>query len=675
MPDIFLSYSRDDQARAKLFAEAFVREGFDVWWDVGLRAGEAYDAVTEQALREAKAVIVLWSPRSVASRWVRAEATLALRNQTLVPATIEPCDRPIMFELTHTAELSHWEGDVEDPAFQTFLGDVRGVINRPEPSGTTVAAALPSAVTMPSPAAGKAPSPLARRAVISATIGVLAVLAAVAGIMAWRSAPTEVAPAAAGTPSPASTAAARTDNSVAVLAFANLSEESDNEFFAEGISEELINVLAKVPGLKVTARTSAFSFKGKDIPIPEIARQLGVAYIVEGSVRRAGDKVRITAQLVKAADGFQIWNGAFTRELKDIFAVQDEIAGLVATNISPQLTRTAGLARQVDPEAFQIYLEGRALAARAGTENLNRAIALFERALQRDPGFSLAHTQQARAYIQLGRVGAMAPKQAWAAARAALAPALAADPDAPEVLVAHGMLLRLDDWKWLEAERALEMARLLRPNDADVIIAAGVLKAAIGRRTEALDLARRALELDPLNSTAQVEIGLIHSFIGDPAEAERRFRRAIEISPEMPRIRWFLAYSLARRGQAAGASQLGREEPDSLTKLLIDLLVARNRGDPQKVSAIAAELAPMRAEVGERGDFAAAVATLKVDAGDLDGAMRELERTRDHHESAITWVKVWGQLAPLHSHPRWPAFLRSVGLSDEQLAMPVESGR
>ena len=130
MPDLFLSYSRDDQARAKLFAEAFAREGFDVWWDAGLRAGEAYDAVTEQALREAKAVVVLWSKRSVASRWVRAEATLALRNKTLVPATIEPCDRPIMFELTHTAELSHWNGDAADVAFRSFVGDLRNFIGR-----------------------------------------------------------------------------------------------------------------------------------------------------------------------------------------------------------------------------------------------------------------------------------------------------------------------------------------------------------------------------------------------------------------------------------------------------------------------------------------------------------------------------------------------------------------
>jgi TIR domain len=131
-PDIFLSYNREDQARAKLFAEAFEAQGFNVWWDVGLRTGEAYDQVTEKALREAKAVVVLWSKRSVESRWVRAEATLADRNKTLVPCMIEPCERPIMFELTQTAELSHWTGNAADRAWLAFLSDVKRFL-RPRP--------------------------------------------------------------------------------------------------------------------------------------------------------------------------------------------------------------------------------------------------------------------------------------------------------------------------------------------------------------------------------------------------------------------------------------------------------------------------------------------------------------------------------------------------------------
>ena len=147
MPDIFLSYNREDQARAKVFAEAFAGQGFDVWWDATLKSGEAYDEVTENALRTAKAVVVLWSKKSVVSRWVRAEATLADRNKTLVPCMIEPCDRPIMFELTQTAELGHWQGDASDRAWLAFLGDVRRFVGREAP-----VAPLPAVVAAPPPA-------------------------------------------------------------------------------------------------------------------------------------------------------------------------------------------------------------------------------------------------------------------------------------------------------------------------------------------------------------------------------------------------------------------------------------------------------------------------------------------------------------------------------------------
>src|SRR3954469_7402957 len=155
MPDIFLSYSRDDQAAARRYAEAFGAAGLDVWWDVDLRSGEAYDQVTEKALREARAVVVLWSKRSVESRWVRAEATLADRNRTLVPAMIEPCDRPIMFELTQTADLSHWDGDVTDPVWTPFQADVRRLIQ----AATKQAAPAPaSSHATPEIAKGRRPS-------------------------------------------------------------------------------------------------------------------------------------------------------------------------------------------------------------------------------------------------------------------------------------------------------------------------------------------------------------------------------------------------------------------------------------------------------------------------------------------------------------------------------------
>ena len=237
MPDIFLSYNREDQVAARRFAEAFEAQGFSVWWDVTLRSGDAYDRVTEAALREAKAVVVLWSKKSVESRWVRAEATLANRNNTLVPAMIEPCERPIMFELTQTAELIHWRGDANDKAWLAFLGDVRRIAAKDE--------------------AGQQ------------------------GASAKRTERSEIP-------------------SIAVLPFANMSGDSEQEYFADGMAEEIITALSHYRWLFVMARNSSFSYRGKAVDIREIGRELGVRYVLEGSVRRAGSRLRVTAQLIDA---------------------------------------------------------------------------------------------------------------------------------------------------------------------------------------------------------------------------------------------------------------------------------------------------------------------------------------------------------------------------------------
>ncbi len=227
LPDIFLSYSRDDQATARRFAEGFERAGLSVWWDVTLNPGEAYDQVTEKALRDAKAVVVLWSKKSVDSRWVRAEATTADRNRTLVPVMIEPCLRPIMFELTHTADLSHWTGDATDKLWQSYLAGVRRFVDKDLPASE---------------------SPAEDRHAI----------------------------ARVNDPSSAMNSAVERAPSIAVLPFANMSGDKEQEYFSDGLAEEILNALAEIPGLKVIARTSAFAFKGQNTDIRRIAETLGV---------------------------------------------------------------------------------------------------------------------------------------------------------------------------------------------------------------------------------------------------------------------------------------------------------------------------------------------------------------------------------------------------------------
>ncbi len=298
-PDIFLSYNREDQAVAARYAEAFAAEGLNVWWDTALRSGEAYDEVTEAALRGAKAVVVLWSPRSVVSRWVRAEATIADRCKTLVPVTIEACERPIMFELTQTAELSHWTGDAGDRAWLAFLGDVRGFVGKER----TVLAPMPS----------------------------LAKIAAKA----------EPAP----------------ETLLAVLPFDNLSSDAEMEFFSDGVSDDILGRIMRGSKLRVIGRTSSFQFRGSDKP--KAAAALSASHVLDGSIRRAGNRVRIAAHLTEAASQTTLWSDKYDRDLEDIFAVQDEISEAIADALDAAFfpAKTA----KIDPLAYDLYLRGKEL--------------------------------------------------------------------------------------------------------------------------------------------------------------------------------------------------------------------------------------------------------------------------------------------------------------------------
>jgi TolB-like protein/Tfp pilus assembly protein PilF len=686
---VFVSYASQDSEAAERLCGALRAGGVEVWFDRSdLAGGDAWDRKIRRQLADCALFIPLISANTEARlegyfrrEWRQAAARthdMAEEKAFLLPVVIDDTRDagarvPPEFKGVQWTRLP---GGESTPGFVTRVQRLlAGAVS--DDRSAAPYAAMGAVLPAPGPEASvRAPSaaPALSPRIIIAAAGALLLAG---GAAYWLTRPAKTATtgmtalADSAGRSAASASATTTDDSVAVLAFANLSEETDNEYFSEGISEELINVLARIPDLKVTARTSAFSFKGKDIPIPEIARQLGVAYIVEGSVRRSGDKVRITAQLVKAADGFQAWNGTFTRELKDIFAVQAEIAGLVAANISSQLSQaTAGTTRQVDPEAFRLYLEGRALATRAGIDNLKQAIVLFERSLARDPGFTLARSQEARAYVQLGRWGGMVPKEAWAAAKAALAPALAAEPDAPEVLVAQGWLLRTADWKWHEAERTFASALAQRPNDTDTLVSAAVLKAGLGRSEEAHTLAGRALELDPLNPATQLDLGLIYRFSGRFVDAESRFRRALELSPDGQRYRGFLGITLVELGRFDEAERIARDEPDLLTRLFVQGLVAAGRGDQRRLREVIAETRSKSSSLEQLGDYPAYVGAMLAAAGDLDMAMRQVEQMRDTRDPGIGWMKVNYLFRPLHSHPRWSAFMRSVGLSDEQLAEP-----
>lgn len=394
MADIFLSYNREDQARARQFAEAFEAEGFSVWWDVTLRSGEAYDQVTEAALREARAVVVLWSPRSVQSRWVRAEATVADRCRTLMPAMIEPCDRPIMFELTQTADLSHWRGDQADPAWVQFAIDVRAQVSRVKAAEAQVPAQQQAANLSP-------------------------VLAATANAAAPER-PRGRRP------------------TLGVLPFTNRSGHAVDDWFGEAMAEDISTALTHLRGLRVLAHGLLAGYSGQVIDIRRIGAELGIDYIMEGNVRALGDTLRVTAQLVECRTGTILWNHKFDRPASQQAQLLDELVADVSAQLGVKIQNIEfeRAAKATEPATpWEAVKRCWALIPRFSVDALDEAIASARKAIAMAPDYALAHSSLAIAQGVLYQLRGYQPKALIDEALGHCARALELDPNHPTVLL------------------------------------------------------------------------------------------------------------------------------------------------------------------------------------------------------------------------------------------------
>jgi TolB-like protein/Flp pilus assembly protein TadD len=448
--------------------------------------------------------------------------------------------------------------------------------------------------------------------------------------------------------------AAKDDKSVAVLAFANLSDDKANEYFSDGISEELLNVLAKVPGLKVTARTSSFHFKGTNTAIPEIARQLGVAYVVEGSVRKSGDKVRITAQLVKAVDGFHVWSDTFTRDVKDVFAVQDEIAGLVAKNLAAKLGAATRTGTMVDGRAFELYMQGRAAWNRRNAEGFDRAESLFRQALEIAPEFARAHAALGDVWM----IRAIADDKLGLYAQRA-------SPVIPPIEA--------------EVQRALE----LDPESAEAYTTLGFLRQLQHRPEEALRLLRRAVELNPNYATGHHWLAGALAYECRFEESIAEYQRAVAIDPLSPRILDNYGWGLVALGRLSEGLALFERSlalhPGEPQALAHQVMTLAKLGRREEARALTGGTAPaLRAAIlcatADRTELEAALATgsradrfaLLCALGRPDEALNNFHADDVVLEDAQDWF-FFPELVPFHQDPRFRRVVAELGL-EENLA-------
>ena len=327
-------------------------------------------------------------------------------------------------------------------------------------------------------------------------------------------------------------------NRLAVLPFVNMSADPENEYFSDGITEELLNALTRVNGLQVTSRTSAFAFKGKNDDIRDIAIQLNVDKVLEGSVRKAGNRVRITAQLINAADGFHIWSETYDRNLNDIFEVQDEISGIIANKLKENLTAAPSPIPRVKSSvknvaAYTLYLKGLHFKNKLTPADTRKAIECFKQAIALEPGYAQAYAMVAQAYSTLGSHGQMIPHTAFEIAHQYADKALEFDDTISEGHIAKAMPFLFYEWKWKEAYEALQKAIQLNPAVADGYDLLGFYYIAMGQKAQAVKTLEEAEQIDPLSPTIIRSLGMMYIFSERYSEAIVQAEKLLEMDPQM----------------------------------------------------------------------------------------------------------------------------------------------
>ena len=487
----------------------------------------------------------------------------------------------------------------------------------------------------------------------------------------------ETAPITAGEPK-----SVPNEKSVAVLAFANLSDDKGSEYFSDGISEELLTVLQKIPGLHVAARTSAFSFKGKNATAQEIGQKLGVARLVEGSVRKAGEVVRIAARLTQAETGEQLWSENYTRDVKDVFAVQTELAETIVEQLKGRLTNGAAdpamkaeIQAQVQAaekggtknvEAHQHYLRGRFYLNRYSEKAVSDALVEFRRAVELDPSFALAWAGLADThlwYCKYATSGGLAIFDArLASARETSARALALEPNLPEALRARADIQLSFDFDWKGAAETLRTALALAPADPAIVSDAGRLAVAKGDTAQGVALYRKAVALDPVNPEALSFFAYNLALTKQFAEAQAEYPRVIELIPTAPWSHAGLGLSFLLQGKFEEAATEANKDAAEWTRLLV---VAMARWSQKRIPEADAALADL---IKSSADGAAyQIAEVYAYREEKDQAFEWLERARRQRDSGLVGLRVDPLLANLHDDPRWSTFLRTMGLADDQL--------
>jgi adenylate cyclase len=452
------------------------------------------------------------------------------------------------------------------------------------------------------------------------------------------------------------------NSSIAVLPFVDMSQGKDQAYFSDGISEELLNLLSKIPQLKVAARTSSFSFKGKGVEIPEIARQLHVANVLEGSVRKSGDQLRITAQLIRAAEGYHLWSETYDRKMDDIFKIQDEIAGEVVKELKVKLLGAVPTVRQTDPKAYALYLQARQLGRQNTPGAFIQSDALFRQVLEIDPRYAPAWAELAKNFTNKADFGLLPTSEGLARAREANEKALEIDPNYAPAHSGLGVIAMFDN-DLASAAKNFERALALDPNDLDVLGNVALFLQSLGRLQETLALEEAIVRRDPVNVTALFNLGHIQQFSGQFDAAIASQRSVLNLSPGRVSSHNNICMVMLLKGDAPAAlAEIEQEKSEAYRLIGLPMVYYALGRKAESDSA----LATLIAKYEKDGSYN--IAYVYAFRGDADKAFEWLDKAVQYKDPGLSDIVAENLFDKIHSDPRWLPFLRKIGKAPDQLA-------
>jgi len=664
---VFLSYASEDGAAAERIATALRAAGIEVWFDKSeLRGGDAWDRQIREQIHHCRLFIPVISTNSERrdEGYFRREWSLAAdrtrdmahKRAFLVPVVIDgtPERGASVPEKFHELQWTRLLGGETPP---TFVERVRRLLSPETPVVTAAASTAPTGSITAERSTKRVPPLWRLKPGLWATGVVLAVALAYFGVdKFWISKRTATA-ITSGVPQPANAA----ERSIAVLPFVDLSEKHDQEYFADGMAEEVLDLLANLPGLKVIGRTSSFQFKGKNQDLRAIGSALGASYVVEGSVRKSGDRLRVTAQLIDARDGSHLWSDTYDEPVGDALKVQDQIAFNLVRALQVSVGADFQLGRQPfkSAEAYDLYLRGRHAYDRFDKEGLESAAAYFQQALKIDPTSVLAAELLAAAQEDTAEIGYVEPSEGFERARQSAQRALRLDSNSS---LAHAILASVHlvyDWDWPAAEREATEALRLKPRSHSALGLLGMVYEALGKWVDSAEMFESALAADPLFLGWHSQLSNVRLATGRLQEAETESRRVLQISPTAGTGHYGLGVILLMRGKIADAlAEMQQEQPDTGRDAGLAIVYHAMGRRAESDGALAAY------EREYAKDNALWIADAYAYRGELDQAFAWLERAYRQKDSALYMIKADPFFKNLHADPRYKAFLRKMNLPE-----------